>query len=300
MNKKIIAGLIAILAIGGGVYYVTSQNKVASDGHTDHTHDATTEENVTGIHMSAPDGATIAGTRVIVKNSSFKAGNQVLSFELYGKDGHAFGDTELKVAHEKKMHFILVSSDFSDYQHLHPAFKDSAWQTDAVLKNNTVYQAYVDIDSDEDGAEVLRFPIVVGTPVTAVKVSQKETSLSKSGVEVKMEAENGFVAGKANLITFSVSKSGKAIAPENYLGAKGHVVALGENPNTFIHGHPDEDGDSDVHFSFTFETAGTYTLFAQFQLDGVVRTYPFTVQVNAPTAGTTNEAEPHADAVPHN
>lgn len=311
MNKKIIIALIAILVIGGGIYYVTSQNKtapVASDGHTDHSHDdghmdhshdGMLDESMSGEHVTMPSGAVLAGTRIIVKNSTFKAGSQNLSFELYGQDGHVFSDAELKVAHEKKMHFIMASSDFSDYQHVHPEFKDKLWQVQVSFKNNTAYQAYVDIESDEDGAETLRVPLTVGTPQAVSKVSQKETTLTKDGIEVRMNAENGFVTGRENPVTFTLSEGGKTIIPENYLGAKGHVVALGDDPNTFVHGHPDDHGDNEIHFAFSFEKAGIYTLFAQFQVGGVVRTYPFTVTVTDAT-GRTDESKPHTDIVPHN
>lgn len=301
MNKKIIIAVIAILVIGGGIYYITSQNKtvpVASDSHTDHSHDDVDTENMHADYMSASDGATLAGTRIILKNSAFKDGSQNVSFELYGKDGHVFSDAELKVTHEKKMHFIMASSDFSDYQHVHPEFKDKLWQVQLALKNNTAYQAYIDIDS-EDGLETLRLPITVGTPQVVSKVSQKETTLAKDGVEVRMNADNGFVAGSENPVTFTISKAGKTIIPENYLGAKGHVVALGDDPNTFIHGHPDDHGDNEIHFEFSFKNPGTYTLFAQFQVGGVVRTYPFTITVIGAT-GRIDDSKPHTDTVPHN
>ncbi len=303
MNKKIIISIIAVLIIGGSIYYSTSKNKTASDGHTDHTHDAstTTAPTMSQDHtkVTAATGASLAGTRIILKNSTIKSGEQVLSFDLYGKDGDLWTDKDLKIAHEKKMHFIIASSDFADYQHIHPEFKDNVWQVPVVLKNNTSYQAYVDIDSDEDGAEVLRFPIIVGTQQAVSKVSQKQTNLTKDGIEVKMSAENSFTTGKENLITFTLSKGGKSVIPENYLGAKGHVVALGDNPDTFIHGHPNEHGDDETHFAFSFASAGTYTLFAQFQVGGVVRTYPFTITVT-PTTGVVDESKPHTDSVPHN
>ena len=76
-------------------------------------------------------------------------------------------------------------------------------------------------------------------------------------------------------------------------------MALGDDPNTFVHGHPDDHGDNEVHFAFSFKNVGTYTLFAQFQVDGVVRTYPFTVTVTGAT-GRTDESKPHTDTVPHN
>ncbi len=301
MNKNIIIALVAILVIGGGIYYVTSKNTIpASDEQKENSQNDTNPQTLGEDHMTNTSaGATLAGTRIIVKNSTLKSGNQNLSFELYGKDGHAFGDKELNIAHEKKMHLILASSDFSDYQHVHPEFKDKLWQVQLTLKNNTLYQAYADIDSDEDGTEILRFPISVGTPQAVSKVSQKETVLTKDGITVKMNTENNLVTGTENPVTFIVSKNNKTVIPENYLGAKGHVVALGEDPNTFVHGHPDDHGDNEIHFAFSFEKAGTYTLFAQFQVGGVVRTYPFTITVTGAT-GRTDESKPHTDIVPHN
>ena len=303
MNKKIIIALLVIFVIGGRIYYTTLQNKnskVASDGHTDHTHAVESTDQMNNDHMATSlSGAVLAGTRVILKNGALKAGSQNISFELYGKDGHSFGDSELKITHKKKMHLIVVSSDFSDYQHVHPDFKDKLWQVPLTFKNNTAYQAYVDIQSDEDGAETLRMLLSVGTPQTVSKVSQKENILSKDGIELKMNAENGFVVGKDNSITFTLSKNSKTIAPEDYLGAKGHVVALGDDPNTFIHGHPNDHRDNEIHFAFSFEKTGTYTLFAQFQVGGVVRTYPFTITVVDAT-GRIYESKPHIDIVPHN
>ena len=300
MNKIIIA-TITIIVIGGGFYYIAQKSKSsleAPDGHTDHAHKNSEDaENINGNDMSVSSGATLAGTRIIVKNSVFKAGTQNVYFELYGKDGHVFSDAELQVTHEKKMHFIMVASDFSDYQHVHPEFKDQLWQAPVELKNNTLYQAYVDIDS-EDGLETLRVPVTVGTPQLVTKVLQNETTLSRDGLEVKMNAENGFASDNANPVTFTISKEGKTIVPENYLGAKGHVVALGDDPNAFIHGHPNDHGDNETHFAFSFKKAGTYTLFAQFQVEGVIRTYPFTITVTE-AIGRTNESEPHTDAIPH-
>lgn len=304
MNKQLIIGILALTIVGGGAYYFgSSKTKVASDGHTDHTHDpiiatvgGTTAMNHGGTESMAmmATGAKLAGTRIIVKNSTFKPGNQTLSFELYGSDSDAWSDKDLKVAHEKKMHFIIISNDFSNYQHVHPEFKDGLWQVNLNLTSTTGYQSYVDVESKEDGAEVLRFPIVVGTPTAGAKVSQNETALTKDGVSVKMIAQNGFVSGKENEVEFTVSKNGTTVTPENYLGAKGHVVALGDDPNTFIHGHPNEDGDNDIHFTFSFSKAGTYTLFAQFQVGSVVRTYPFTILVKEGATTAQDESKPHS------
>ena len=306
MNKSLYIVIAGIVIVAGFVGYTLFGKEeavhTAGDGHTDHSLDNVDTESMNADHMGVTTGATLEGTRVILKNSALKAGNQNVSFELYGKDGHVFGDAELKITHEKKMHFIMVSNDFSDYQHVHPEYKDKLWQVQAAFKTNTAYQAYVDIESDEDGVETLRVPLTIGTPQTVSKVVQKETTLAKDGIEVRMSPENGFVVGKENAVIFTLSRGGKNIVPENYLGAKGHVVALGDDPNTFVHGHPDDHGDSEIHFAFSLERAGTYTLFAQFQVGGVVRTYPFTVTVTSGAGNTSNtdESKPHTDTVPHN
>lgn len=94
MNKQIIIGVIAVILIGGGAYYFTiSQTAVTGGEHGAATHEPT---NSMGTSSKAL-GAIVAGTRINIKNSSFKPGNQNISFELFGKDGHAFNDTLLKV-----------------------------------------------------------------------------------------------------------------------------------------------------------------------------------------------------------
>lgn len=305
MNKNIVIAILAITVIGGGIYYTqsTKMTKLASDGHTDHTHEptlATVGGTMAMEHGAMPSmvmatGAKEAKTRVIVKNTSFKPGIQTISFELYGNDGDAWSDKALKVEHEKKMHFIVLSSNFAKYQHVHPEYKDKLWQVELSLDSNTAYQAYVDVNSEEVGAEVLRFPIVMGTPTSTSKVAQKESSITKDGILVEMK-NSGFLLGKENAVTFDVSRNGKAIIPEDYLGAKGHVVALGDDPNTFIHGHPIDDSDAGVDVSFSFAKVGTYTLFAQFKVGGVVNTYPFTITV---TEGGVTGATATDDSKPH-
>lgn len=308
MNKNIILGAIGIIIVGVSAYYLGSRSaNVASDGHTDHAHEvvATSTHNMTGISghaiadgttMNMANGAKLAGTRIIVNNTSFKPGRQNLSFILYGTDGDAWGDKDLKIDQEKKMHFIVASNDFSSYQHIHPEFKDKNWQVELELKGNTGYQAYVDIDSNESGKEILRFPITLGTVNNTPRVSQNNTTLTVDNTSVEMQIEGSLVAGRENNILFKVKQNGKVVLPDNYLGAKGHLVVLGDNPDTYIHGHPVPRDESDVHFVVSFTNPGTYTLFSQFKVGGIVRTYPFTVSVNAgnSSSNTVDESKPHS------
>ena len=64
---------------------------------------------------------------------------------------------------------------------------------------------------------------------------------------------------------------------DQYLGAKGHLVALREGDLAFLHVHPDADR---LRFRATFPTAGRYRLFLQFQVDRRVHTAAFTHEVS--------------------
>ncbi len=297
-NKVIIAVAIIIIVIGGGIYFSTtgkSTQSVAFDGHTDHTHIAANAGD-SGATVVEP-GAKLAGTRVVLENTALKAGNQNLVFQLFGKDGHVFGSNDLATVHEKKMHFIVVSDDFREYFHMHPEFKDGKWTTPVSLKENTSYQAYVDISPTEETPQVLRISLKVGTPITVSKVSQNNSEVTIGNITASLTKGDSIDAKHENSIVFNLKQGEKNIIPEQYLGASGHIIAISHSdPNNFVHAHPTthEGEDKDIHFSINFPTVGTYTLFAQFQVNGRVETYPFTLSAtethNEPGGHTSNPA----------
>jgi hypothetical protein len=89
--------------------------------------------------------------------------------------------------------------------------------------------------------------------------------------------EGASKAGAESELAFDVTRGGKPVAVEEYLGAKGHLVALRQGDLAFLHVHPDE---SSLKFMATFPTAGTYRLFLQFQTNGRVHTAAFTQEVS--------------------
>ena len=70
-------------------------------------------------------------------------------------------------------------------------------------------------------------------------------------------------AGKESELTFDVTRNGKPVSLQDYLGAKGHLVALHEGDLAFLHVHPDANS---LRFAASFLNAGTYRLFLQFQV----------------------------------
>ena len=57
---------------------------------------------------------------------------------------------------------------------------------------------------------------------------------------------------KRDGLSFDVTRDGKPVAVEDYLGAKGHLVALREGDLAFLHVHPDADR---LKFAATFPNA---------------------------------------------
>ena len=68
-------------------------------------------------------------------------------------------------------------------------------------------------------------------------------------------------------------RAGRPVALQDYLGAKGHLVALREGDLAFLHVHPDQDR---LRFEATLDTRTRYRLFLQFKTGGQVHTAAFT------------------------
>jgi hypothetical protein len=89
-------------------------------------------------------------------------------------------------------------------------------------------------------------------------------------------------AGQETALAFNVTRGGRPVTLQPYLGARGHLVALRSTDLAYLHVHPTgATGASagDVRFATEFPTTGRYRLFLQFKHDGRVRTAAFTANV---------------------
>ena len=70
------------------------------------------------------------------------------------------------------------------------------------------------------------------------------------------------------------------VALQDYLGAKGHLVALRAGDLAYLHTHPEDgEGGGTVDFETEFPSEGSYRLFLQFKHAGDVHTAEFTQAV---------------------
>jgi hypothetical protein len=104
------------------------------------------------------------------------------------------------------------------------------------------------------------------------------TAKSDGGYDVRLDASDAR-AGREAELRFTITKAGRPVQVEPYLGAGGHLVALREGDLAFLHVHPTSQAGDAIGFAATFPTTGRYRLFLQFKHAGRVQTVAFTREV---------------------
>ena len=232
--------------------------------------------------------------------AELKAGEEgLLSFtpKVKGKENEA---VPLDVVHEKKLHLIIASKDLSYFEHIHPEYQaDGSYQIKVLAKGKkyTIDKGHNETRFDYGGDYILfadyapsggthqmeKIPISV-QGATNKKITYNTALLTAKvdGYDVSIEAEGGKWATNQQMhLKAVIKKDGKIIDAntfENYLGAKSHMVVLKTETFEYLHVHPEvENGNLDLHT--TFESAGIYRGWLQFQTNGKVHAADFVIKV---------------------
>jgi len=283
MNKYLFIAVAMLSLAGAGCAKTVSET---TGNGTSKEHNESRSEN-SGEHAGAAGHAVLAGSRIDLKNrQNLKPGEVELSFKLYGLDAHEFGPNDLKVAHEKLMHLILVREDMTQFQHVHPEYKNDVWTIGVDLPQPGNYQLYVDIEPVEEEPVVLRVPVTIGQLLSEILFPKVDEDLSviADSIEVRLPSGMAFETNEKTMLTFSLTQNGKPVASvQPYLGAFGHVVVLRHgDAEDYLHAHPITETtpqNGQIQFATTFPAKGNYTIFAQFNIGGQVKTFPITISV---------------------
>jgi hypothetical protein len=227
------------------------------------------------------------------------------SFAITDEWGRTVRD-EFEPEHDRELHLIVVRRDTAIYEHVHPRKgDDGTWSVQLTLPEPGVYRAYADFTIDGTG-RTLATDLFVPGDFRPEALPEPATGDSVGGHDVELRAD-GAKASSETELTFAVTRAGQpAENLEDYLGAKGHLVALREGDLAYLHvhpiargeqgaspaedgghddGHANEQGDDamtdahEVSFAATFPSAGRYRLFLQFKTDGEIRTVAYTMEV---------------------
>jgi hypothetical protein len=197
-----------------------------------------------------------------------------LRFRIVDRTGATVRDFD--VEHTKRMHFIVVRRDMTGFQHLHPTqAADGSWSVPVTLRDAGSYRVFADF-SVKGRPHTLADDLTVDGTVRSQQLPAPVKRVTVDGLRVDL-TETAGRAGAESRLGFDVTRDGKPVKVQQYLGAKGHLVALRQGDLAFLHVHPDANS---LKFMAEFPTAGAYRLFLQFQTDGRVHTAAFTQEVS--------------------
>ncbi|HMJ03784.1 MAG TPA: hypothetical protein VK506_12635 [Conexibacter sp.] len=230
---------------------------------------------------TAPRGlaAAAGGLRIDVLTPELEPGRErALRFRIL--DDHGQPIRSFDVAHERRMHAIVVRRDLTGFQHVHPRIDgDGTWSVPLRLGDPGSYRLYADFTRDGTPHTLAGDLRVDGGADLRPLPAPQPRATSDGGDAVELDA-GGLHAGEASTLQFTVTRDDRPVALAPYLGAGGHLVALREGDLAFLHVHPLGDADgSEVAFETTFPSAGRYRLFLQYRVEEQVRTAAFTLEV---------------------
>ncbi|KOV52203.1 hypothetical protein ADL00_37570 [Streptomyces sp. AS58] len=214
--------------------------------------------------------------------------------------------TGFRREHEKELHLVVASRDLTTYRHLHPTrAADGTWRTSAALPEPGGYRVFADFTpAAERTGLTLGADLAVAGRYRPDPLPAVSRTATVDGYSV--ELGGALRAGGTGELTFEVSRDGRPVALQPYLGARGHLVALRAGDLAFLHVHPYEKAHgtapsgSEVAFSASAPSAGAYRLFLDFKVGGTVRTAAFTVDAGGrppkPAHKTTPAPAPERDA----
>jgi hypothetical protein len=260
-----LAGFAAMLVLVFGVA-VAAGNAIGPDREGAARADAEPAEPHGGMAEEGGHAADpIRGLAVSENGLSLEVASQSpeLAFTIT-EDGKPVREFELE--HERRMHVIVVRRDGTGFQHVHPKLgADGTWRTPLTLDEPGAYRVFADFSRDGE-AYTLASDLTVDGAATYAPFPEPSTVDTTDGYRVELREDGGTLA-------FDITRDGKPVTTEPYLGAGGHLVALREGDLAFLHVHPSGDG---VAFEADLEPDTRYRLYLQFQHDGKVHTAEFT------------------------
>lgn len=260
-----------------------------------------------GMALEHMDEVPVAGNFQMQFTSSpqtIEAGKSVtLSFTPKNKDNTSAA-VPLAVEHEKKIHLIMVSEDLSWFNHIHPEYQaDGSYIVPETFPNGGNYILFADYKPSGSTHQLEKINVTAtGKPKNPTAYTTSKLGSTIDGLTLTLQPEGGkFFSGQLSHIKAVLTQNGKAIDAntlENYLGAKAHMVVIGLSDKNYLHVHPEvENGSFDLHT--TFDKAGIYRGWVQFQKDGKLYTTDFVILVEQGEAKSATTDHDHSNHPEH-
>ena len=191
--------------------------------------------------------------------------------------------TDFELRHEKLAHLFFVRGDFGDFAHEHPAMAaDGTLTLEHTFGASGIYRLFADVTPRGAGSQVVDSTIAVGGAAAQPFDLRSQPTLHSDGETTLgpfvAKWQFGVLAPrKTSIVAVSAHdpRTGRPVDLEPYLGARGHLMLIHEDGETFVHAHPDDGvlqtGDQGaVPFVTWLPKSGLYRGWAQFQHGGIV------------------------------
>ena len=229
-----------------------------------------------------PRGLAVAdGTLRLVAPDTTYALGRTKPFTFRIVDARGATVRAFDVEHTKRLHLIAVRRDLTGYQHVHPVqARDGSWSVPLRFDRPGVYRVYADFTAHGSEKTTLATDVFVAGDFQPRTIPAPAAQTTVDGYDVTLEGAPR--AGGEGDLEFTVTRDGKPVAVQPYLGADGHLVALREGDLAYLHVHPGgtPGGGGPIAFMTEYPSAGRYRLFLQFKHDDKVHTAAFTQEVN--------------------
>ena len=209
----------------------------------------------------------------------------------------------LRLLYAKSMHLIVVNSDLTYFEHIHPTQDNQDFVITTQFPQNDLYHLYIQFQPFGAIEQQIAFTLPVGQVPDQLTFSKTQPDTDKTkkfgDYAVSVNTHGGLQAAAMSVgqqtITFTITdaKTGKPIKTlKPYLASFGHLSMIKQDSFDFMHVHPynltaplpDANGGPTVNFLpigiYGPFKPGIYRAFAEFNPDNKLFTADFTVKIN--------------------
>ncbi len=259
--------------------------------------EAMTEPGATALPQTSASaaGPTVQGYRAEVRASPLTLGATTeVELRLFDPQGKALGETDFRIAHERRIHLLIIDEGLTDYHHEHPTPKDDGKVLAFKLtpRKPGPYRVFVDVLPEATRRHLYLMTDLPGArPGESIAQRDVVTKTNVDGYEFELKLATSPAQGQTLngelLVRDSEGKTVKNLEP--VMGAYAHLVGFFEDRVTVEHIHPmgaeptrpTDRGEGALRFRVTPTKPGLMRLFAQVKIDGRERFAPFTLSIAA-------------------
>lgn len=254
------------------------------------------EATITAANPLLTDATELRQEILWTKTPVLQVGENTLSFKVRTAEGMPLSSDDLLLIREKKVHALLVREDFTGFQHLYPEAAKNDWVLPVSLSQPGTYHFYLEYQPVRERRVLVHTSFLIpGLAPLRAKVPIVTSQATVGGVTALLDLPASIEASSTVKLQFRLLRGGELVQELGpYLGAFGHVAVLQrDRPSRYLSVHPIDDRqpkDGTVSFETVFPEPGLYPLYAEFNIAGSLKTFPFFVMVNQRTTSTLSGA----------